>query len=113
MSELPEVTTIERQSVPAIEAVFAAQRDTAIALRASTAKTRIEKLRRLEEAVMANRGAIYRALACDLHKSEAEADLFDILPVISGIRHARRHLASWMKPKRAAPTMTNQGAHTL
>jgi aldehyde dehydrogenase (NAD+) len=70
---------------------------------------RIAKLRRLEAAVLANRGAIYRALAADLRKSEAEADLFDILPVISGIRHARRHLTSWMKPKRVAPTMTMFG----
>jgi aldehyde dehydrogenase (NAD+) len=67
---------------------------------------RIAKLRKLEAAILANRDAIYRALAADLHKSEAEADLFDILPVISGIRHARRHLTSWMKPKRAAPTMS-------
>jgi hypothetical protein len=37
-----------------------------------------------------------------------EADLFDILPVIP-IRHARRHLTSWMKPKRVAPTMTMFG----
>jgi aldehyde dehydrogenase (NAD+) len=104
MSGIPEITMAERAAAGAIETVFAAQRDTAIALRASTAPMRIAKLRRLEAAILAQRGTIYRALAADLHKSEAEADLFDILPVISGIRHARRHLTSWMKPKRAAPT---------
>src|SRR5207249_3858230 len=56
-----------------------------------------------------NRNAIYRALADDLRKPEAEADLFEILPVISGIRRARRHLPSWIKPKRAWPTMTMLG----
>ncbi len=99
----------ERAGVPAIETVFAAQRETAIALRTSTAPTRIAKLRKLEAAVLANRGAIYRALAADLRKPEAEADLFDILPVISGMRHACRHLKTWMKPKRVAPTMTMFG----
>jgi aldehyde dehydrogenase (NAD+) len=109
MNEMPEATLNQRQANPAIEMAFAAQRETAIALRSSTAGMRIAKLQRLEAAVLANRGAIYRALAADLRKSEAEADLFDLLPVISGIRHARRHLTSWMKPKRAAPTMTMFG----
>src|ERR1700730_13902255 len=109
VSDIPEIRLADRAAAPAIETVFAAQRETAIALRTSTAGMRIAKLRKLEAAVLANRGAIYRALAADLRKSEAEADLFDILPVISGIRHARRHLTSWMKPKRAAPTMTRDG----
>lgn len=109
MSGIPEIPLAERAADPAIETVFAAQRETAIALRASTAGMRIAKLRKLEAAILANRGAIYRALAADLRKPEAEADLFDILPVISGIRHARRHLTSWTKPERVAPTMTMFG----
>lgn len=109
MSDVPEITLAERAAAPAIETVFAAQRETAIALRTSTASMRNAKLRKLEAAVLANRGAIYQALAADLRKPEAEADLFDILPVISGMRHACRHLKSWMKPKRAAPTMTMFG----
>ncbi len=92
-----------------IEDVFLAQRQTAIRLRTSTAQMRREKLRRLENAVFANRNAIYRALAQDLRKPEAEADLFEILPVISGIRHARRQLPLWMKPQRARPTMAMLG----
>jgi aldehyde dehydrogenase (NAD+) len=109
VSNLQEIPLAERAAAPAIETVFAAQRETAIALRTSTAGMRIAKLRKLEAAVLANRGAIYRALAADLRKSESEADLFDILPVISGIRHARRHLKFWIKPKRVAPTMTMFG----
>jgi len=70
---------------------------------------RIEKLKRLEAAVLAHREAIIRALAADLRRPEAETDLLEILPVIAGLRHARRHLKSWMKPKRAAPTLTLLG----
>jgi aldehyde dehydrogenase (NAD+) len=32
-----------------------------------------------------------------------------MLPVISGIRHGRRHLASWMKPAKILPTLTMIG----
>ena len=105
MSEMPEITSIKRQTEPAIETVFAAQRETVIALRTSSAKMRIAKLRTLEAAVLANRGAINRVLASDLHRPEAETELLEILPVIAGIRHACRNLKSWMKPKRVAPTM--------
>jgi aldehyde dehydrogenase (NAD+) len=84
MSDMPEIPLAERAAAPAIETVFAAQREAAIALRTSTAGMRITKLRKLEAAVLANRGAVSRALAADLRKSESEADLFDVLPVISG-----------------------------
>ena len=97
MSESPDNRTIE--------AVFAALRKTAIALRTSMAKARIEKLRKLEAAIFANRDAITRALAADLHRSEAETEFLELLPVIAGIRHTRRHLTSWMKPQRVPPTL--------
>jgi aldehyde dehydrogenase (NAD+) len=109
MSETPDAALIPCEENPAIETVFGRQRETVIALRTSTATTRIEKLRRLEVAVLANRDAITRALATDLRKPEPEAEVSEILPVISGIRHARRHLTSWMKPERVMPTLTMFG----
>ena len=97
------------QSYPSIETVFATQRKTAIALRTSTAQMRIEKLKRLEAAILSHRAAIFKALAADLHRSEAETEFLELLPVIAGIRHARRHLKSWMKPKRVPPTLMMLG----
>ena len=105
MDEVPE----SKRVPPTIETTFAAQRETAIALRTSTAAMRIEKLKRLEAAVLSHREAIIRALAVDLWRPSAETELLEILPVIAGLRHARRHLKSWMKPKRAPPTLTLLG----
>ena len=109
MSEAADIILNERRMDPAIGTVFTAQRETAIALRRSTAEMRTAKLKKLEAAVIENHDAFCRALADDLHKPEAEADLCDILPVISGLRQARRHLKSWMKPKYAAPTLAMLG----
>jgi aldehyde dehydrogenase (NAD+) len=99
--------------IPAGEAdiggVFARQRDTALRLRASTAAERIAKLRKLEAAVLANRAALYRALHDDLRKPEAEADLSEIMPVVSEIRHAAKHLRGWMRTRRAPSTMAMLG----
>jgi hypothetical protein len=57
MSEVVDITLIGRQVDPAVGAVFTAQRETAIALRSSTAETRIVKLRRLGTAVLENHDA--------------------------------------------------------
>ncbi|HUZ91834.1 MAG TPA: aldehyde dehydrogenase family protein [Methylocella sp.] len=109
MNETSAGTLIPHQSPLTMETIFASQRQTAIALRTSTAATRIATLRKLEAAVLAHQEAITRALAADLRRPTAETELMEILPVIAGIRHARRHLTSWMKPKRAAPTWTALG----
>jgi aldehyde dehydrogenase (NAD+) len=84
--------------------IFAAQQKTALALRGSTAAERIAKLKKLEAAILAHQPAIYRALAEDLHKAEAESDLSDLMPVLAEIRHATRHLAHWMRPRRVGTT---------
>jgi aldehyde dehydrogenase (NAD+) len=89
--------------------VFASQRETSLKLRSSTVAQRIAKLKKLEAAVLAHRGEIYRALMEDLHKAEAETDLAELMPVLGEIRHAVRHLKSWMRPRRVAPTLAMLG----
>jgi aldehyde dehydrogenase (NAD+) len=93
----------------AIQEVFRRQQQMAISLRTSTAEARIQKLRKLEAAVLAHREAIYQALHADLRKPETEADLSEIMPVISEIHHTAKHLKSWMRTRRVAPTMTLLG----
>jgi aldehyde dehydrogenase (NAD+) len=86
--------------------VFRRQQRTAILLRTSTAAERVEKLKKLETAVLAHKDAIYRALHEDFRKPEAEADLAEIMPVISEIHHTVKHLKAWMRTRRVAPTLT-------
>jgi hypothetical protein len=52
MNEMAGATMAECQEAQEIKRTFAAQRDTAIALRRSTAEMRITKLKRLEAAVI-------------------------------------------------------------
>ncbi len=99
----------EAPSGSTIADIFRRQQQMAISLRTSTAEARIAKLKKLEAAVMAHRQAIYRALHADLRKPETEADLSEIMPVISEIRHTAKHLKSWMRTKRVATTMTLLG----
>ena len=109
MNVTTNISPAQTGSTSAIEEVFAQQQQRAVKLRTSTADERIAKLRRLETAVMANKDAIYRALAADLHKPATEADLDEIMPVIGEIHHAVKHLKSWMRTKRVGTTMTMLG----
>ncbi len=87
-----------------INNVFAAQQQTAIKWRESSAKERIDRIKKLREAVLANREAFYQAFAKDYRKPVAEVDVTELMPVLDEMRHAIGDLKSWMKPKRVWPT---------
>jgi aldehyde dehydrogenase (NAD+) len=67
-------------------------------------------LDQLAQAIRASEADLVAALRSDLGRPEAETILIDYLPVLQDIRHARRHLGSWMKPRRAAPTLASFGS---
>jgi aldehyde dehydrogenase (NAD+) len=66
-------------------------------------------LARLSATILAHREAIATAVAEDLAKPAVEADLVEVLPVLSEIAHARRHLRGWMRPRRVMPTLMTLG----
>lgn len=92
-----------------IQRVFKRQQKHALALRSSTAVERLEKIKKLEEAVIARREDIKKAAAADFRKSPVEVDLSEIFPVVSEIKHTRKKLKKWMKSKRVRPTSSMLG----
>jgi aldehyde dehydrogenase (NAD+) len=67
-------------------------------------------LDKLADMVRRNEAAIVAALAADLGRPEAEAILMDYLNTLQEIRHARRHLRRWMRPRRVWPTLATFGS---
>ena len=63
----------------------------------------------LADAIRKNEAAIIAAIAQDFGKPETETLLTEILPVLQEIKHTKRHLKSWMRPKRVAPTLVTFG----
>jgi len=92
-----------------IDDVFAAQRARALELRRSTARQRIDTLRRLISAVESHREDICAAAAADFGKPRPEVDLTELLPIIAEAKHAVRHLEGWMRPHRVPPTLAMLG----
>jgi len=79
---------------------------------ATTASERIEKIRRLHDALLKRRDEVREALWADYEKPAAEVDLSEILPVIGEARHAMRHLRSWMKPHRVSTPLILFGSRS-
>ena len=79
---------------------------------ATTASERIEKIRRLHDAILKRRDEIREALWADYEKPAAEVDLSEILPVIGEARHAMRHLRSWMKPHQVSTPLILFGSRS-
>jgi acyl-CoA reductase-like NAD-dependent aldehyde dehydrogenase len=64
---------------------------------------RRETLRRLEALVRGNAHAFCEAIRADFGaRSAHETRLLEVFPALEAIKHARRHLARWMRPQRRA-----------
>jgi coniferyl-aldehyde dehydrogenase len=72
---------------------------------------RLAALERLRGMIVGNAAAIKDAISTDFGvRSRAETQLLEIVPTLSAIRHARRHLADWMKARRRPVDLTFQPA---
>lgn len=92
-----------------IERVFAAQRKTALALRAASAKSRISKLKRLRAEILRRRESIVEAAKLDFNRPVVETDFTEMMPVLTEISDCCRHLKKWMKPRKVRPTLAMMG----
>jgi aldehyde dehydrogenase (NAD+) len=92
-----------------ILATFDAQLPTALAWRSSTAAERIARIKRLRDAMLAQRDALYAAFDADYRKSPAEVEASELLPVMDEIHKVLGSLKRWMKPRGVWPTSTMLG----
>jgi acyl-CoA reductase-like NAD-dependent aldehyde dehydrogenase len=70
------------------------------------AAARNRRLAALERLLRDNAAAIADAVSRDFgHRSTHETRLLELFPSLEAVRHARRHLRKWMKPKRRATSL--------
>ena len=92
-----------------MRAVFDSQLETALRWRESTANERIARIKKLRDAMMAQREAFYAAFMQDYRKSPSEVEASELLPVMDEMRHAIGRVKRWMKPHKVWPTSTMLG----
>jgi acyl-CoA reductase-like NAD-dependent aldehyde dehydrogenase len=86
----------------ALSAAFERQREARDSTPPASAAVRRDRLERLARLLRENDAAICEAIDRDFGgRSHAETRLLEIFPALEGIGHARRHLRSWMRPRRA------------
>lgn len=69
-------------------------------------RSRAALLDALERLLRENAQAIANAISADFgNRSQHETQLLELFPSFEAIRHARRHLKSWMRPERRAVSM--------
>src|SRR5476649_1152427 len=104
-------TAMIEADVQQIRTVFDAQQATALRWCESSAAERIARVKRLRDALMAQREAFYVAFQRDYRKSPAEVEASEFLPVMEEIRQVLGALKRWMKPRRHWPTTTMLGTY--
>ncbi len=98
------MTTTDRNAgSPATLLARQRARRTELALEPSRA--RIARLRRLEDGLLRHTPGLHAALAEDLGKCAQESDLTELVPALTELRHARRRLRRWMRPRRVSPPL--------
>jgi len=90
-----------------ISQLFAAQKANQSTLKTSSVAQRKQTLKKLKALIQQNESAIFEALKQDLGKPLFEAAVTEVYFVYAEIDFALKHLSSWMKPQRVAPTLTS------
>lgn len=66
---------------------------------------RLEKLKRMGDWIMDHREEMQKAAYLDFRKPAAEVDLSEIWMLMTEIRHVRRNLKKWMRPRKVKTTL--------
>lgn len=83
-----------------IQNIFEKQKENRWKIAQTTAKERIQKLKKLRDAIVKRQDDFYKAVWQDFHKPQFEAWLSEIFPAIEEIDYTISHLKSWMKDKK-------------
>ena len=83
-----------------IQNIFEKQKENRWKIAQTTAKERIQKLKKLRDAIVKRQDDFYKAIWQDFHKPQFEAWLSEIFPAIEEIDYTISHLKSWMKDKK-------------
>lgn len=95
-----------------IHRIFNKQKQNRFQLKNTTAKERKEKLKKLEKLLFERRDDIKEAVYHDYHKPYEEVDITELYPVLTELRHAKRHLRGWMKPKKVDTPISMFGSRS-
>jgi aldehyde dehydrogenase (NAD+) len=112
MSTAIKLESTSHDDLAEVQRIFAAQTANRWAMAATTAEQRIERLRRLRDAIRARRSELCEAILADFGKHAVESELTEILVVVEELTLAIKKLKKWMKPRRVGTPLTLWGSRS-
>jgi len=100
------MTTVESIQTTDIQRIFEEQCRNAPSIALTSAKERIEKLKKLQTYLLAHLDEIQRAMYDDFRKPSAEVMLGEVYSITSEIKFACKNLKRWMQPQRLATPLS-------
>jgi coniferyl-aldehyde dehydrogenase len=86
-----------------LRAVLAAQRQAQLQAGPPSAEEREDRIDRLMAVVLDNADELVDALRQDYgHRSRAQSYLSDVVGLLPGVKHTRKHLREWMRPEKVS-----------
>ena len=95
-----------------ISELFRRQRANQAAVKRTSASQRAVKLEKLKEAIVAREKQIYDALYADFRKAPLESEISELVPCLTELKDAIKHVHKWMRPQRVPTPMTLVGTHS-
>src|SRR5574340_329609 len=95
-----------------VRRVFTALRTKRWEVAQATAQERVQKLKRLRQAILAHREQLRTALNVDLHRPPEESDVLEIQPLLQELKHAIARVKGWMRPQRVSTPMLLAGTRS-
>lgn len=99
-------SSIAQNPSTALLATFDALKRQSLLQRQDAAAERLKRLDLLHQAVVQHEKQIIEALQADFNKPETETVLTELIPFYTEIKHQKRHLKRWMRPKKASSNIT-------
>ena len=101
-----DLTQTGNNASDTMRGLFARAREAYNATRMPTSHTRREALAQLDRLLRENTNEIAAAISADFgNRSRHETQLLEIFPSRTAVNDARRHVRSWMKPRRSWASM--------
>lgn len=104
------ISKSENDSLAKVKEIYTSQQSNLQALKNTTYKVRKKKLKALKAKVFDYRTKIQEALYADFKKPALEADISEIYPTISELKHTLNHFEDWMQAEEVDTPMTLLGS---
>ncbi|SDJ56617.1 coniferyl-aldehyde dehydrogenase [Paraburkholderia steynii] len=92
---------IATQSKGEMHSLFEQQRAAVARIGSPSFEQRVAALDALANMVKTHRHELVQAISSDFgNRAKEETELGELMPILNGIKHVRKHLKSWMRPER-------------